>query len=111
MLIHAVGTPRYRCDEAVTAPDYRLDAALPRLRRVEDPAKGRDLNEQIALRYHRPGPAGAHDLFFRNDVASSLDQGPQNLERARPDRDWDEDAVGVAPEQPAAVAVEAKFPK
>src|SRR5215472_14134524 len=111
MLIHAVGTPRYRCDEAVTAPDYRLDAALPRLRRIEDPAKGRDLNEQITLRDHRPGPAGAHDLFLRNHFASSLDQGSQDLERARPDRDRDEHTAGVAPEQSAAGAVEAEFSK
>ena len=111
MLIHADCTPCYRRDKSVTAPDYRLDAALPRLRRVEDPAKSRDLNEQIALRDHRPGPAGAHDLFPRNDIASSLDQGRQDLERARSDRDRYEDAVGVASEQPAAGAVEAKFPK
>jgi hypothetical protein len=81
------------------------------LRRIEDPAKGRGLNEQIALRDHRPGPAGAHDLFLRNDIASSLDQGRQDLECARPDRDRDEDAIGVAPDQPAAGAVEAKYPK
>jgi hypothetical protein len=78
---------------------------------VEDPAKGRDLNEQIALRDHCPGPACAHDLYLRDDVASSLDQGRQDLERARPYRDRDEFTVGFTPEQPAAGAVEAKFPK
>jgi hypothetical protein len=58
------GATRHWRDKSVAAPDYRLDAALSRLRRIEDPAKGRDLNEQIALRDHSPGPAGAHDLFL-----------------------------------------------
>jgi len=81
------------------------------LRPVENPAKGRDLNKQIALRDDPPGPAGAHDLFLRNDVASPLDQDRQDLERARSGRDRDEIAIGVATEQPAAGAVEAKVPK
>jgi hypothetical protein len=34
------------------------------LRGAEDLAKRRGLNEQIPLRHHSPGPAGAHDLFL-----------------------------------------------
>jgi hypothetical protein len=109
MLIYADCTPRYRRDEAVTAADDRLNAALPRLPPIEDPAKGRDLNKQIILLDHRLGPHGGDDLFLRNDVASSLDQSGENVERSRPDRDRDEGTVVIAPEQPAAKAVEAKL--
>src|ERR1700730_16655640 len=73
------GSPARQIDNP---PDFCLGATLPRLRRAEDLAERRGLNEQIPLRYHSPGPAGAHDLFLRNDVAASLDQRPQDLERA-----------------------------
>jgi len=42
-------------------------------------------------------------------ISPSLDQSPKNVERARPDRDRDEGALVVAPEQPTAKAVEPKL--
>ena len=81
------------------------------MRPVEDPAKDRDLNEEIALGDYSPRPARADHLFFWNDVAASRDQGRQNLERPRPERDRHKDAIVVAPEQPTASAVKAKFPE
>jgi hypothetical protein len=43
--IYARCTPSYWRDEAIAAPDDRLDAALARLLVIEDRAKRRDLSE------------------------------------------------------------------
>ena len=108
MRIHAACTPFYRRDEAIAAPGDGLDAALARLLPIEDCAERRDLNEEVSLLDRHLGPDGGHDLFLGNDVASSLDQYGEKVERARPDRDRREDAKVVAPEQSAAAAVEPK---
>ena len=96
----------YRRDEAVAAPDDRLDATLARLLFVEDRAKRRDLNEEVALLDRHPGPDGRHDLFLRNDVAASFNQHGEKVERARPDHDRREGTMVVEPEKPAAGAIQ-----
>ena len=75
---------------------------------IEDRAKRRDLNEEVSLLDRHLGPDGGHNLFLGNDVASSLDQHAEKVERARSDRDRPEGAMVVAPKQPAARAVKAK---
>ena len=98
MRIYAPCASCYRRDEAIAAPGDGLDAALARLLPIEDRAKRRDLNEEVTLLDRHLGPDGGHDLFLRNDVASSFDQHAEKVERARPDRDRREGAMVVAPE-------------
>ena len=81
---------------------------MARLPFVEERAKRRDLKEEISLLDRHVGPDGGQYLIFRNDIASSLDQDREKIERARTDRDRREGAPVVAPEQPAARAVKAK---
>ena len=78
---------------------------------IQDRTKRRNLNEEITLLDRRLGPDGGHYLFLRNDVASSVDQRSQQIERAPSDRDPRESATVVTPEQPAASAVEPKIRK
>ena len=67
------------------------------------------MNEENGLLDRHPGPDGGHDLFLGNDVAASLDQHAEKIERARSDRDRRKGATVVATEQPAARAVKPKL--
>jgi hypothetical protein len=102
-------TPRYWCDETIAAPGDRLDAALPGLLPIKDPAKRRDLDEEITLLDHRLGPDGGDDLVLGNDVAPLFDQSSEDAQRALPNHDRNEGTAIVAPKQPAAGTVEPKL--
>ena len=76
---------------------------------IEDRAERRDLNEEVSLLDRHLWPDGGHDLFLGNDVAPSLDQNAEKVERARSDRDGRKGAMVVATEQPAARGVKPKL--
>ena len=80
MLIDADCTPRYRCDKAVTAPDYRLDAASLGVPLVEDATKRGDLDGQVVVLDHRSRPHGSHDLVLRDEIAIALDKHAEHVE-------------------------------
>src|SRR6516162_11803456 len=95
-------TPCYRCNETVTAPGDRLDAATVRSPSIEDPAKRRGLHSQITVVDHGLGPHGGEEVVFRDDLTGPLDQHTENVERARADRDRDKRAIIIAPKQTAS---------
>src|ERR1700730_11084677 len=87
MLIHADCTPRYRCDEAIAAARGRLDAASLRSPLIENAAKRRDLDREVAVLDHHSRPDGGDDLALRDETARPLDQHTEQIERPRADRD------------------------
>src|SRR6516162_7314656 len=95
-------TPCYRCNEAVTAPGDRLDAAPIQSPLIEHPTKRRDLHSQVTVVDHGFGPDGGEEVVFRDDLTRPLDQHAENVERTRADRDGDEGAIIIVPKQTAA---------
>src|SRR5215471_2319941 len=91
--------PCYRCNEAVTAPGDRLDAAPIRSPSIEHPAKRRGLHSQVTVIDHGLRPDSGEEIVFRDDLTGPLDQHSENIERARTDRDRDERAIIIAPKE------------
>jgi len=98
-------------DEAIAAPDYRLDAAPLRPALVEDAAQRSDVYGEIALLDDGPVPHRGGNLVLRNQLTALVKQQRENVERAGAEGNRDVGAVLAAPEQAAPAAVEPKVPE
>ena len=61
--------PPHRCDKAVAAPGYRLNAAALGAIAVQDAAQRGDLNREVVIINDDARPGGGHDLVFREQRA------------------------------------------
>jgi hypothetical protein len=85
-----------------------LDAASFHSPAVEDAAKGQNLDRQVTVCDHDPGPNGSHDFVLRDEIAVPLDEHVKYVECAGPDRDRDKSALLVGAKQTAAPSIETK---
>ena len=72
-------------------------------------AKRRDLDGQICILDNGPPPDRGYDLLFQYESAGSLDQHSENIEGSRTDRYGNKNAALIAPREPLALPIEAKF--
>src|SRR5205807_8407262 len=73
---------------------------------IEDPAKCRYLNGEVAVLDHCSWPDGSDELVFRDQISCARDEHAEDVEGARADYDWNEAAVLFRPEQAAPAPVE-----
>jgi hypothetical protein len=99
-------TPRHHWQKTITAPGDGLDAASLRSPLIENAAERCDLDGQVVVFDHRSRPDSGNDFVLQDEVAVPLDQYTEHIERARADRDRNENTAGITPAQ--AAPVEAK---
>jgi hypothetical protein len=74
-----------------------VDVALLCAPPIEDAAKRRDLDREVAVLDHHSRPDGGDDLALRDETARPLDQHTEQIERPRADRDRHENTAGITP--------------
>src|SRR5205085_4485141 len=85
--------PRQLAEEAIAASRNSFNQGAFRPAIVEDTAQARDLDGQVAVFDHCPGPDHVHDLISRDEIAGAIDQYAENIEGSPADRDGHENAL------------------
>ena len=78
-----IGDPGHRPDEPVAAPRHSMDAARPRMIRVQRLAQGGHLHREVALLDRDARPDRIHDGLLRDELTLSLHENAQNGQRTR----------------------------
>jgi len=98
--------PGHRRDKPVAAPRHCLNAATVRAVLIEDTPQRGDLDRQVIVFDDDSRPCGRHDLVPRNEVAGTVEEYAQDVERARAKFHRSERGVSISPEQAAPVELE-----
>lgn len=83
--VRPVSLCRNRRNEAVASSRDGNDVAGARTPVAERPPQGGDLDPEIAPIDHGVGPGASQQLFLADDLAGTVDQSDQEIERAAAD--------------------------